>query len=596
MLQVKLQSNTNHTTLINTLHTAGAFAADWQTMQLTIPGGTFIQPGALAWLCTWGLQQRAAGRTFTVAGDRRALTMPARQALFQHLGIDYAASPHPRRAHSRSAASYIPLLLVDDGTSIKTAVDAVCDLVLRNLDNAADFLPALEWAVNEMVDNIGLHADAAVPGAVCAQYYASRQQLEIGICDVGQGILNSLRQSHLLADHQEALRKALERGVTRSTATGMGNGLAGAHIISRTNLGHFELWSGDALYSLQGDRTRRIPFVPGTGVFFSLNTDVPVRLDQLWIGERGYGYLASEGERIADAGGLLVADECVNVGTREPAKELHRRVHAILSVQDAADGPLLLDFAGVTNPSNSFLDQLLGRLAEEIGEDDFRQRVRVVNMDAASQQMADVVIDQRLHGVNPAQIRAELESAVVRDLYGPFNGPEEIVDEPGGVRARYLVGMLAPKGQSALPEEMDDLATGGVDGQDGMTDGPPARATASMLPRSLGLTFTLHDEAEAIVMQAKWGRYDRVTIAEDTYRNADGDYRPVWQRTQVDITSPAIPLLEGRMDPWRPAADEQPLVYVEGLMRRVTLEGITRWHVTLFLVNGQEEPKRPFEN
>lgn len=596
MLKIKLQSNTNHTSLINTLHHTGAFTGDWDVMQLAIPSGTFIQPGALAWLCTWGLQQRAAGRAFIVTGDRRALNFPARQHLFHHLAIEYEASTRARDARRNAATSYIPLLLVDDGASIKQAVDAICDLVLRNLDNAGDFLPALEWAVNEMVDNIGLHADADVPGAVCARYYASREQLEIGICDVGQGILNSLSQSHVLADHQEALRKALERGVTRSTEAGMGNGLAGAQTISRTNMGRFELWSGDALYSLQSNRTRRIPFVPGTGIFFSLNTDVPVRLGQLWIGEREYGYLHAESERLAKSGGFVVADECVNVGTREPAKELRRRIHGLLSVHDAQDGPLVLDFAGVNHPSSSFLDELLGRLAEELGEAEFGHQIRANNMSRDEghdvQQMADVVIAQRLHGVNPAQIHAELESGVVRDLYGPFDGPEEIVDERGGVRARYLVGMLAPKGQSALPEEMDDLATSGVDGQDGITDAPPSRATASMLPRSMGLTFAVNDEAESIVIQANWGHYKQVTIEDKAYQTESGEFRPVWQRTQMASTSESIPLMEGRMEEWFPAKAEQPLVYVQGLMRRVTLHDITRWHVTLFLVNGQEESKK----
>ncbi len=46
----------------------------------------------------------------------------------------------------------------------------------------------------------------------------------------------------------------------------------------------------------------------------------------------------------------------------------------------------------------------------------------------------------------PHQTRDELERAVIADLLGPVDGPEEIVDERN-IRDRYLVGRLAPKGQ-----------------------------------------------------------------------------------------------------------------------------------------------------
>jgi hypothetical protein len=59
---------------------------------------------------------------------------------------------------------------------------------------------------------------------------------------------------------------------------------------------------------------------------------------------------------------------------------------------------------------------------------------------------------------SPRQLRAELEEMVRRDLLGPADGPREEVDELH-VRSRYIVGMLAPRGQSILPDEQgDDLA------------------------------------------------------------------------------------------------------------------------------------------
>jgi hypothetical protein len=53
---------------------------------------------------------------------------------------------------------------------------------------------------------------------------------------------------------------------------------------------------------------------------------------------------------------------------------------------------------------------------------------------------------------SPYEIRAALEKLVLKDLLGPAGGPEEIVAEPT-VRGRYILGILAPKGQTVLLTE-----------------------------------------------------------------------------------------------------------------------------------------------
>ena len=53
------------------------------------------------------------------------------------------------------------------------------------------------------------------------------------------------------------------------------------------------------------------------------------------------------------------------------------------------------------------------------------------------------------------QIRAELERLILGDLLGSAGGEEEVVDEPY-VRDRYILGLLAPKGQSALPNDEEN--------------------------------------------------------------------------------------------------------------------------------------------
>lgn len=71
---------------------------------------------------------------------------------------------------------------------------------------------------------------------------------------------------------------------------------------------------------------------------------------------------------------------------------------------------------------------------------------------------------------SPLQLRAELDKLVRQDLLGPAGGEREEIEERN-VRGRYVVGMLAPKGQSVIPDDEDPLAVDGAsDGQDGQAD------------------------------------------------------------------------------------------------------------------------------
>lgn len=199
------------------------------------------------------------------------------------------------------------------------------------------------------------------------------------------------------------------------------------------------------------------------------------------------------------------------------------------------------------------------------------------------------------------QLRAELEAMVLRDLLGPAGGEEEIVEERN-VRGRYILGLLAPKGQSAFPDdteptdeeeqdplptidEQDELATAGTDTEDGKAEQVAPKAM-TMLPSSIGMTFTVSGQAKEIQITAHWGRYERTTVESQDDATKS---RRVWKRKPIGGVSAPIPLKAGtfRVKRWSPSADF-PDVFVEGLVRQRD----EHWVITLFLINGQEEPKR----
>jgi hypothetical protein len=225
-------------------------------------------------------------------------------------------------------------------------------------------------------------------------------------------------------------------------------------------------------------------------------------------------------------------------------------------------------------------------------------------------------------------IRELLQLAVIDDLLGPANGPEEqIVDM--GVRDRYLVGKLAPReevigGIEGLegplateaeeePEGLEvhqglhepgaefDSTTGRVDAEADSVDEIDASSNQSLVPSSLGMTFCVDGGAKRIDVTARWGQYVRVYEHEHTktvnkkIRDGEGNVIrteqaevkvKVWQRIPCGGTV-TVDLVDGIVS-HRAPDERQPEVRIQGTVRAKNANGDRL--VTLFLVNAQNEP------
>ena len=117
------------------------------------------------------------------------------------------------------------------------------------------------------------------------------------------------------------------------------------------------------------------------------------RLEDTFIARADCTFIDQELARMESSGGFRIADECRHTAGRETATPFRRKLESL--IPDATD-PIVLDFDGVESPSSSFLDELLGRMAEKLGEDAFQSRIHVVNMTDRVKRMSDVVIGQRL--------------------------------------------------------------------------------------------------------------------------------------------------------------------------------------------------------
>ena len=338
--------------LAEALGECGALEEEWRALVIHVADGAFVDVGAMAFLCAWAQRKAREHRRVHLRGDERTRGYLARMDLQEHIGIDF--EPGKRRPEE---GRFLPLKLVEADADVFECVNAICDLVIHQFDNAGSFVPAMEWAVNEIVDNILIHSETPVPGAVCAQYFPKKRRLDIGICDLGRGIMASLATTRKLWSHGDAVTLALERGVTRDPEVGQGNGMAGALEIVRKNGGGLHVWTGDVVYRVEQGKElgfSRIPSLPGTGVKFSLDTRSPVDLSKTWIAGGDWSFIDAEAERVGAAGGIDVAEACISTGSRPPARRLRRKVAALLP---EIETPLVLDFSGVRSASSSFLDE-----------------------------------------------------------------------------------------------------------------------------------------------------------------------------------------------------------------------------------------------
>lgn len=234
-----------------------------------------------------------------------------------------------------------------------------------------------------------------------------------------------------------------------------------------------------------------------------------------------------------------------------------------------------------------------------------------------------------LSGKTPPEqnyLRHLLRTAVVDDLIGPANGPqEEIVGM--SVRDRYLVGKLAPK---TLTETVSSPLSG-IEGA-AINEGPVTEefrayqghndpgaefnsaeggaeldeseqplsesASQSLAPSSLGFTFCIDGDVDEVELEVNWGRYERrpdLDQQEERERKNKKTGKSetftkrhrAWKRIPSGGTQ-RLRLKEGVLKPFL-MDSTCPDILVRGVVRPKLLKGDRL--VTLFLVNDQRKPK-----
>lgn len=360
---------------------------------------TEAYPLAMVGLCIQVMRWRHAGISFRLVKP----TDPKLGRHFLNTNWAHLLDPEQFKASSFEDPRQIPATHFSDLSEQTALAERVVRLVLGALKGVhRGDLAALEWAVNEIIDNVITHSESPVGGLIQVSTFTRSKKIQFVVADAGIGIPRSLAALTGDGPDEQALARAIEEGVTRGT--GQGNGLFGSYEICRRSKGFFFIESGNGRlrfapdYGLQLQHHARVPY-QGTLVAGVLDLSVPKLLeDALRIKGRIYrptDYLEMHYEDPRQERLLFrLRDEAAAFGSRPAGTPVRNRLLNLMHMMPGQ--PIFIDFAEVPLLSSSFADEVFGKLFAEIGPLIFTNRLQLVNVPPLTASLIDKAITQRM--------------------------------------------------------------------------------------------------------------------------------------------------------------------------------------------------------
>jgi anti-sigma regulatory factor (Ser/Thr protein kinase)/anti-anti-sigma regulatory factor len=348
---------------------------------------TFMKSVAMAQLVVQAETCRREGMHFDVIEprDRRL------RDLFAYSNWAHHLSPVNYGANDQYPDGWLPVARYKTDEDLLHLVNHTCEVVLRKAQVRRSTLHGLEWAMNEIADNVFQHAAADEGGLLAVTVAPGRQKVQFVVADAGRGIPTTIRTSKHpgLDSDVRAVRHAMKQGVTRDRSIGAGNGLAGAMRIATAARGSFLVHSGQALVlanavqpTPRGQLFRPNEALDGTLVYFELMTDHEFDLEAA---------LLKDGVRITDWDYLdfayavdeqdvrvSIAEEASSTATRIAGNPVRVKVRNLVLAHPEVK--VIIDFAGVERVTASFADEVVGKLYESLGPQRFADRVVLAGM------------------------------------------------------------------------------------------------------------------------------------------------------------------------------------------------------------------------
>lgn len=274
--------------------------------------------------------------------------------------------------------------------------------VIPNFNRSA--FAAVEWALNEISDNVLNHSGSSIGGLLQLSVFdPNRHRVEFTISDAGNGVPATLRAAKPEINNDvDALLESVKSGVTRNSVDFQGNGLYGTLEICRVGGGKFSLNSGNAAlicaHETVSARRESVPFT-GTTVDALIDFSEPALLERsLAIDGRvhtpvDFLELRYEQDDLRSIS-FKLSEQAFSFRSRPAGKPVRTKLANI--IQGCPGQTVFADFAGISVISSSFADEVFGKLFVELGPMRFMQAIRLINVSPTVQALIDRAITQRM--------------------------------------------------------------------------------------------------------------------------------------------------------------------------------------------------------
>jgi hypothetical protein len=369
---------------------------------LDLSSCTLAFPNAMLSVCAQITAYREAGIVFELIppADKKL------ENLFRNTNWGNFLDPSKFAPSAFSGHSRVPATQYRTADEQYTAVNRIINVMLGAVPELtrSDFA-AFEWAVNEITDNVLVHAKSPVGGLVqVSTFVKNRKRVQFVVADAGIGIPVSLRGGRpAIASDTEALDLAIREGVTRDASVGQGNGLFGSYQICSKSEGEFMVDSGHARLAFRPSTGlavthQGIPY-KGTLVVATVDFSDPKLLEAAlsFKGEKYEPIGMVETKYMFNAAGDIhfhLKDESNSFGSRVAGKPIRNKLLNLARMHGT--GMVCVDFLDVPLLSSSFADEAFGKLFLTLGPVTFMQKIKFHNMMSTVEALVNKAIAQRM--------------------------------------------------------------------------------------------------------------------------------------------------------------------------------------------------------
>lgn len=299
----------------------------------------------------------------------------------------------------------VPAIRYSNSSEQQTILNQILDKLLASFDNLKrDDFASIEWALNEIMDNVLVHSESTCGGIVTLQTFNNKnKKIEFVVSDSGIGIPNTLRNSF---DEEytdvDLLLNSVKEGVTNGR--GQGNGLFGSLNICQFSNGYFSIDSGGAFLSSNYKngihvRPHKVVF-PGTTIYASINANIKGVLANALrfknIQHIPTDYIETKYEMNETPEGCIlyqIDPSVVSVGSRLSGNGERNKLYNLIRMSDSEK--IIIDFSNVSLISSSFADEFLAKLYYKLGSRWFNEKIEIANINLTIKSIIQKAINQR---------------------------------------------------------------------------------------------------------------------------------------------------------------------------------------------------------